>query len=139
MNTDDWNQLTERSRVLVHHVSRLLGVLTHPTQSHDEFVHAPIAAEAAVALDSLVEQMSAAPELAAHLRTIQRFEIALAAWRRSVAEASPLAMRYQRALLQHVLVGALVRQIIDDGAHLAQLQELQVLVDVVQHGGCSSS
>ena len=100
MNTDDWNQLTERSRVLVHHVSRLLGVLTHPTQSHDEFVHAPIAAEAAVALDSLVEQMSAAPELAAHLRTIQRFEIALAAWRRSVAEASPLAMRYQRALLQ---------------------------------------
>ena len=44
--------------------------------------------------------MAAAPELAAHLRTLQRFDIALAAWRRSVAEASPVAPRYQTALLQ---------------------------------------
>ncbi len=100
LNADAWNELAERSRVLVHHVSRLLGTLTHPTQSLDEFVLVPIAAEAAVALEALVEQMSTAPELAAHLRTLQRFDIALAAWRRSVADASPLALRYQRALLQ---------------------------------------
>lgn len=100
LNADAWNQLAGRSRVLVHHVSRLLGTLTHPTQSHDEFALAPIAGEAAVALEALVDQMSAAPELAGHLRTLQRFDVALSAWRRSVADASPLALRYQRALLQ---------------------------------------
>ena len=100
LNADAWNELAARSRVLVHHVSRLLGTLTHPTQSHDEFVLGPIAAEAAVALATLLDSMADAPELAGHMRTLQRFDIALAAWRRSVAEASPLAMRYQRALLQ---------------------------------------
>jgi hypothetical protein len=100
MNADAWNQLAERSRTLVHQASRLMGVLTHPTQSHDERVLAPIAAEAAIALESLLAEMSAAPELAAHTRTIQRFDIALAAWRRSVADTNPLAPRYQTALLQ---------------------------------------
>jgi hypothetical protein len=100
MNADAWNQLAERSRALVHHASRLMGVLTHSTQSHDDRVLAPIAAEAAVAVASLLAEMSAAPELAAHTRTIQRFDMALAAWRRSVADASPIALRYQTALLQ---------------------------------------
>ena len=100
MNADAWIQLAERSRVLVHHASQLMGVLTHPTQSHDEQVLAPIAAEAAIALESLLAAMAAAPELAAHTRTIQRFDIALAAWRRSVVDTSPLAPRYQTALLQ---------------------------------------
>jgi hypothetical protein len=100
MNADAWNHLADRSRVLVHQASRLMGVLTHPTQSHDDWLLAPIAAEAAFALQRLLEAMTAAPELAAHVRTIQRFDIALAAWRRSVADASPLAPRYQTALLQ---------------------------------------
>ena len=47
-----------------------------------------------------MEALAATPELAAQLRTIQRFDIALSAWRRSVAEGSPLAQRYQAALLQ---------------------------------------
>jgi hypothetical protein len=105
MNADAWNQLAERSRTLVHHASRLMGVLTHPTQSHDEAVVAPIAAESAAALESLLGGMAAAPELAAHTRTIQRFDIALAAWRRSVREASALAPRYQTALLQQAAQG----------------------------------
>ncbi len=100
MNADAWNQLADRSRVLVHHVSRLMGVLTHPTQSREDHVLRPIAAEAAVALQSLLDRMQGAPELAAHMRTIQRFDVALAAWRRSVGEASPLMARYQTALLQ---------------------------------------
>ena len=100
MNADDWNQLADRSRTLVHHASRLMGVLTHPTQSHEERLLGPIAAEAAVALEALLAAMATAPELAAHARTIQRFDIALAAWRRAVADTSPLAQRYQTALLQ---------------------------------------
>ena len=100
MNADAWNHLADSSRVLVHHASRLMGVLTHPTQSRDDLMLGPIAAEAAFALQQLLEAMSAAPELAAHMRTLQRFDIALAAWRRSVADASPLAPRYQTALLQ---------------------------------------
>jgi len=100
MNAEAWNQLAERSRVLVHHVSRLMGVLTHPTQSRDEFTLAPVSGEAGAALESLLHQMGTAPELAAHMRTLQRFDIALAAWRKSVAEGSPLAQRYQTALLQ---------------------------------------
>ncbi|MCK9689624.1 hypothetical protein [Scleromatobacter humisilvae] len=100
MNAEAWNHLADSARVLVHHASRLMGVLTHPTQSHDERTLGPIAAESAFALRHLLEAMAAAPELAAHVRTLQRFDIALAAWRRSVAEASPLAPRYQTALLQ---------------------------------------
>ena len=100
MNADAWNHLADRSRVLVHHASRLMGVLTHPTQSQDDRTLGPIAAESAFALQQLLEAMAAAPELAAHARALQRFDIALAAWRRSVAEASPLVPRYQTALLQ---------------------------------------
>ena len=100
MNADAWNHLADGSRVLVHHASRLMGVLTHPTQSQDDRTLGPIAAESAFALQHLLEAMAAAPELAAHARTLQRFDIALAAWRRSVADASPLAPRYQTALLQ---------------------------------------
>ena len=100
MNAAAWNQLAERSRVLVHQASLLMGVLTHPTQSVDAAALAPLAVDAAVALESLLAAMVAAPELAAHTRTIQRFDIALAAWRRSVADASPLEQRYQTALLQ---------------------------------------
>ena len=100
MNADAWNHLADCSRVLVHHASRLMGVLTHPTQSRDELQVVPIGAEAAFAITRLLEAMNTAPELAAHVRTIQRFDIALAAWRRSVIDASPLAQRYQTALLQ---------------------------------------
>ena len=105
MNADAWKQLADRSRTLVHHASSLMGALTHPTQSHDERVMAPIATESAAALESLLAEMVAAPELAAHTRTIQRFDIALAAWRRSVSDASPLAPRYQTALLQQAAQG----------------------------------
>ena len=100
MNADAWNHLADSSRELVHHASRLMGVLTHPTQSHDDLMLGPIAAETAFALQRLLEAMTAAPELAAHVRTLQRFDVALAAWRRSIADASPLAQRYQTALLQ---------------------------------------
>jgi hypothetical protein len=100
MNAAAWNQLAERSRVLVHQASLLMGVLTHPTQSVDAAALAPLAADVAAALESLLAAMAAAPELAAHTRTIQRFDIALAAWCRSVVDASPVARRYQTALLQ---------------------------------------
>jgi len=100
MNAQAWTQLAERSRVLVHHVSGLMGVLTHPTQSRDEFALSPAASAAGAALDALLDQMSTAPELAAHMRTVQRLDLALAAWRKSIAEGSPLAQRYQTALLQ---------------------------------------
>jgi len=99
-NADAWNLLADRSRAMVHHASRLMGTLTHPSQSLDQRVLAPIAAAAAVALDDLLAAMAAAPELAAHARALQRLDIALAAWRRSVAEAGPLTQRYQAALLQ---------------------------------------
>jgi hypothetical protein len=125
MNADAWNHLDDRSRVLVHHVSRLMGVLTHPTQSRDDYVLRPIAAEATVALESLLEQMQGAPELAAHLRTLQRFDIALAAWRRSVAEASPLLARYQTALLQQA--AQIVTSCLHVGA-LAASEAARVLV-----------
>ncbi len=100
MNADAWNHLADQSRVLVHHASRLMGVLTHPAPSHEDAMLAPSATESALALQRLLTAMSAAPELAAHVRTLQRFDGALAAWRRSVAEASPVAQRYQTALLQ---------------------------------------
>ena len=98
MNADAWNHLADHSRVLVHHASSLMGMLTHPTQSHDEPALSLAAAECACALQPGGD--AAAPELAAHVRTLQRFDAALAAWRRSIAEASPLAPRYQTALLQ---------------------------------------
>jgi hypothetical protein len=100
MNADAWNQLADLGRGLVHQVSLLMGMLTHPTHSLDDAVLAPLALDAAAALEALLAAMAAAPELAAHQRTLQRFDIALVAWRRSVAEASPLAQRYQTALLQ---------------------------------------
>jgi hypothetical protein len=100
MNADAWNQLADRSRVLVHHASRLMGVLTDPAQSHNPLVLGAIAGESAAALDALLAAMTAAPELAAHVRTIQRFDASLAAWRRCLLEASPLTQRYQTALLQ---------------------------------------
>ena len=100
MNADAWNHLADSSRVLVHHVSRLMGALTHPAPSHESPLLDPSAAESALALQRLLAAMSAAPELAAHARTLQRLDSALAAWRRSVAEASPVAQRYQTALLQ---------------------------------------
>jgi hypothetical protein len=115
MNANAWNQLADRSRVLVHQASRLMDVLTHPTQSADAAAFAPLAAEAAVALDSLLAAMADAPELAAHMRTIQRFDIALAAWSRSVAEASPVARRYQTALLQQAA------QVVTSCLHVAAL------------------
>ena len=117
MNADAWNHLADRSRVLVHHASRLMGVLTHPTQSHDERMLGPIAAESAHALQQLLEAMAAAPELAGHVRTLQRFDIALAAWRRSLAEASPLVPRYQTALLQQAA------QVVTSCLHVASLSE----------------
>jgi len=100
MTSDDWTLLAERSRALVHSASLLMGVLTHPTQSRDHRALAPLAAQAARGADALLCVLSAAPELAAHHRTLHRFEAALAAWRRSIVDASPLAQRYQIALLQ---------------------------------------
>jgi hypothetical protein len=100
MNADAWTLLADRSRALVHHASRLMGTLTHPTQSQEQRVLIPIAAETAFALGRLLAEMAAAPELAAHARTLQRFDAALSAWRRSVTDASPLTHRYQTALLQ---------------------------------------
>ena len=135
MNADAWKQLADRSRTLVHHASRLMGVLTHPTQSHDEHVMAPIAAESAAALESLLAEMVAAPELAAHTRTIQRFDIALAAWRRSVADASPLAPRYQTALLQQAA------QVVTSCLHVEALsasESARVLVTRRDLGGRAS-
>lgn len=100
MNADAWTLLADRSRALVHHASRLMGTLTHPTQSREQRLLVPIAAETAAALARLLAEMAPAPELAAHARTLQRFDVALSAWRRSVADASPLTHRYQTALLQ---------------------------------------
>ncbi|HEY9026106.1 MAG TPA: hypothetical protein VIP05_17540, partial [Burkholderiaceae bacterium] len=66
----------------------------------DDDARLPVAAKAAVAVEDLLAALAAAPELAAHLRTVQRFETALAAWQRSVGEGNPLERRYQTALLQ---------------------------------------
>ena len=99
MNAEAWYLLAYRSRALVHQASMLMGALTS-AQTADAGELAAFAAQAASGVEGLLEALAAAPELAAHLRTIQRFDIALAAWRRSVAEASPVAQRYQTALLQ---------------------------------------
>jgi len=136
MNADAWNQLAERSRVLVHQASLLMGVLTHPTQSVDEAVLAPLAADAAAALESLLAAMAVAPELAAHTRTIQRFDIALGAWRRSVADASPLEQRYQTALLQQAA------QVVTSCLHVEALsasESARVLVTRHDLGGRAGS
>ena len=135
MNADAWNQLADRSRVLVHHASRLMGVLTHPTQSHDERMLGPIAAESAHALQQLLEAMAAAPELAGHVRTLQRFDIALAAWRRSLAEASPLVPRYQTALLQQA--AQVVTSCLHVGA-LSDSESARTLVARREAGGHAS-
>ena len=99
MNVDAWYLLACRSRALVHQASTLMGALTS-AEACDDGQMAAVAAQAATGVDGLLQALAAAPELAAHLRTIQRFDIALAAWCRSVAEASPVALRYQTALLQ---------------------------------------
>ena len=100
MNAEAWTLLACRSRALVHQVSLLMGALTHPVQSQDDAALGAIAMNATPTLNGLLAVMATAPELAAHQRTIQRFDMALAAWRRSVGESSPLAPRYQTALLQ---------------------------------------
>ena len=100
MNAEAWHLLAYRSRTLVHQASILMGALTHPAQASDPEELSALAAQAGAGVQALLEALAKAPELAAHQRTIQRFDIALAAWRRSVAEASPLAQRYQAALLQ---------------------------------------
>jgi hypothetical protein len=99
MNVEAWYLLAYRSRSLVHQASMLMGALTS-AQAVEARETAALAAQAATGVEELLEALASAPELAAHQRTIQRFDIALAAWRRSVAEASPVALRYQKALLQ---------------------------------------
>ncbi len=100
MNAEAWYLLAYRCRTLVHQASMLMGALTQPAQAGDAPELSAFAAQAGTGVEALLEALATAPELAAHLRTIQRFDIALDAWRRSVADASPLAPRYQTALLQ---------------------------------------
>jgi hypothetical protein len=100
MNAEAWYLLAYRSRALVHQASILMGALTHPAAANDPRELLAVAAQAGIGVEALLEALASAPELAAHLRTIQRFDIALAAWRRSIVEASPVAQRYQTALLQ---------------------------------------
>ena len=99
MTAEAWYLLAYRSRTLVHQASMLMGALTSvpPGESREL---AALAEQAAAGVEGLQEALAATPELAAQLRTIQRFDIALSAWRRSVAEASPVTQRYQAALLQ---------------------------------------
>ena len=149
MNADDWNRLAYHSRVLVHHVSRLMGALTQPMPSsepgdshepregregRDQMLH-PIASDAGIALEALLAHMARAPELAAHVRTIQRFDISLGAWRRTVGEGSPLMARYQTALLQQAA------QVVTSCLHVAALSESEsarVLVARNDLGGRAS-
>jgi len=100
MNAEAWTLLADRSRIVVHHASLLMGALTQPAQA-DDGERAAVAARAAAAVDELLALLAAAPELAAHLRTLQRFEASLVAWRRCLGAANPLERRYQTALLQH--------------------------------------
>jgi hypothetical protein len=99
----------------VHYVSRLMGALMEPAPSRDALALGAIADETAVTLGALLEALAATPELAAHARTLQRFDVALAAWRRSLAEASPMAPRYQTALLQQAA------QVVTSGLHVEAL------------------
>lgn len=102
LNADAWGLLVERSRALVHNASSLMGVLTHPALPDDDADQAAgcAATDVALAARALDDTLASAPELAAHRRTIARFEVSLAAWRGSVADGSPLRRRYQTALLQ---------------------------------------
>ena len=100
MNAEAWYLLAYRSRTLVHQASMLMGALTHPAQAGNVPELSAFAAQAGTGVEALLEALATAPELDAHRRTIQRFDIALDAWRRSVADASPLVPRYQTALLQ---------------------------------------
>jgi hypothetical protein len=100
MNAEAWYLLAYRSRALVHQASILMGALTYPAAASDPRELLAVAAQAGTGVEALLDALASAPELAAHLRTIQRFDIALGAWRRSIAEASPVAQRYQTALLQ---------------------------------------
>jgi hypothetical protein len=99
MNAEAWYLLAYRSRTLVHQASMLMGALTAGAAGDTREATA-FAAQATGGVEELLEALASAPELAAHWRTIQRFDIALAAWRRSVTDASPVAPRYQAALLQ---------------------------------------
>ncbi len=100
MNAAAWNRLAEHSRALVHHVSLLMGILTHPTLADDDDSRAPVAARVATTARALTAALSIAPEFVAHQRDVLRFETALAAWERSVHVGSPIERRYQTALLQ---------------------------------------
>ena len=135
MNADAWNELADRSQQLVHCASQLMGVLAQPAQQQDPLALGSIAGQATVALQTLLPAMLAAPELAAHRRTIHRFDAALSDWRRSVIEASPLAPRYQTALLQQAA------QVVTSGLHVAALstsESARVLVLRKDRGGSAS-
>ena len=87
-----------------------------------------------MALQPLLAAMDATPELAAHSRTIQRFDTALSDWRRSVTDDSPLVARYQTALLQQAA------QVVTSGLHVAALstsESARVLVTRHELGGRS--
>jgi len=133
MNADAWNLLADRSQLLVHYTSQLMGVLAQPAPLQDPLALGSIAGQATVALNVLLAAMVAAPELAAHSRTIRRFDSALSDWRRSVTEDSPLVPRYQTVLLQQAA------QVVTSGLHVAALstsESVRVLVarkDVTKH------
>ena len=115
MDADAWNLLADRSQLLVHYASQLMAVLAQPAPQQDPLALGSIAGQATVALQTLLPAMLAAPELAAHRRTIQRFDAALSDWRRSVTDGSPLVARYQTALLQQAA------QVVTSSLHVAAL------------------
>lgn len=115
MNAAAWSLLAERSRVLVHHVSLLMGVLTHPTLWEDKSAQTSIADSVETATHELLAALSAAPELAAHQRTMLRFDTTLAGWQRSEGEHDALAGRYRTAVLQQAA------QVLISGLHVEQL------------------
>jgi len=115
MTPDDWTLLAEGSRALVHHASLLMGVLTDPARANDRRAQAPLAQQAADSVAALLAALRRAPELTAHLRSIQKFEGALAAWRRAIVDGSALVSRYQTALLQQAA------QVVTAGLHVAAL------------------
>ena len=135
MDADAWNLLADRSRLLVHYASQLMAVLAQPAPQQDPLALGSIAGQATVALQTLLPAMLAAPELAAHRRTIQRFDAALSDWRRSVTDGSPLVARYQTALLQQAA------QVVTSGLHVAALstsESARVLVLRKDIGGGAS-
>jgi hypothetical protein len=135
MDTAAWNQLADRSQSLAHYASQLMGVLAQPLQSQDPLKLGAIAGHATVALQILLTELDAAPELAAHCRTIQRFDAALYDWRRGVTEDSPLVARYQIALLQRAA------QVVTSGLHVAALsasESARMLLSRADLGGRAS-